>query len=128
MKSTFKFFSLLTIAAALFAPALHAGPGVTGPAPKEAFLIPVKDNWEIVGSKPGTTGALPETLMLIALQGLANTDAPRVYIEYPETWHFHDFNPLKDFYATRYGVKFTRLDRSEERRVGKECRSRWSPY
>ena len=22
----------------------------------------------------------------------------------------------------------TRLDRSEERRVGKECRSRWSPY
>src|ERR1041385_2301029 len=24
----------------------------------------------------------------------------------------------------RYGVK----DRSEERRVGKECRSRWSPY
>ena len=23
---------------------------------------------------------------------------------------------------------FTRLSRSEERRVGKECRSRWSPY
>src|SRR5690348_17704490 len=23
---------------------------------------------------------------------------------------------------------FVRLDRSEERRVGKECRSRWSPY
>ena len=22
----------------------------------------------------------------------------------------------------------TRVDRSEERRVGKECRSRWSPY
>ena len=25
------------------------------------------------------------------------------------------------------GVKYTRA-RSEERRVGKECRSRWSPY
>src|SRR2546430_10503942 len=24
--------------------------------------------------------------------------------------------------------KLTELDRSEERRVGKECRSRWSPY
>ena len=23
---------------------------------------------------------------------------------------------------------FTRAERSEERRVGKECRSRWSPY
>jgi len=23
---------------------------------------------------------------------------------------------------------FQRLERSEERRVGKECRSRWSPY
>ena len=26
------------------------------------------------------------------------------------------------------GRSFTRLCRSEERRVGKECRSRWSPY
>ena len=25
-------------------------------------------------------------------------------------------------------VKDLQLDRSEERRVGKECRSRWSPY
>src|SRR5260221_14661979 len=27
-----------------------------------------------------------------------------------------------------YRVGFPRTDRSEERRVGKECRSRWSPY
>ena len=26
------------------------------------------------------------------------------------------------------GIKRTGLTRSEERRVGKECRSRWSPY
>src|ERR1039457_453269 len=25
-------------------------------------------------------------------------------------------------------VEYTECDRSEERRVGKECRSRWSPY
>ena len=24
--------------------------------------------------------------------------------------------------------KLVKIDRSEERRVGKECRSRWSPY
>src|SRR3712207_9318184 len=36
---------------------------------------------------------------------------------------FTDPDPDKD------GVSaWTRADRSEERRVGKECRSRWSPY
>ena len=28
----------------------------------------------------------------------------------------------------RFGNAFIMKDRSEERRVGKECRSRWSPY
>jgi hypothetical protein len=88
---------VLAALAPLYAVSLHPGP-----APKEAWLVPVKDNWAI-------SGALPENSLLLSLQGLANTDAPRVYIEYPEAWHFHDFLPLKDFYATRHGVKFTRL-------------------
>ncbi len=102
MKSSFSLVLKFLFAAAVLAPVAHAVPGVTGPAPKEAWLIPVKGNWQI-------SGALPENAFLIGLQGLANTDAPRVYIEYPEDWHFHDFNPLKDFYAQRYGIKFTRL-------------------
>ncbi|MDB6169420.1 MAG: hypothetical protein JWM88_2284 [Verrucomicrobia bacterium] len=101
MKLSARFFAIVSVAG-LLAVSLRAIPGVAGPAPKAAFLLPVKDNWEIAG-------ALPENAMLIGLQGLANTDAPRVYVEYPETWHFHDFNPLRDFYATRYGVKWTRL-------------------
>ena len=28
----------------------------------------------------------------------------------------------------QFGIKISDEDRSEERRVGKECRSRWSPY
>ena len=38
---------------------------------------------------------------------------------------------IKQVPDTKGGVKFNTdgtLDRSEERRVGKECRSRWSPY
>ena len=33
-------------------------------------------------------------------------------------------------YLHSHGIDSTRVpnDRSEERRVGKECRSRWSPY
>ena len=30
--------------------------------------------------------------------------------------------------VTGSGKTFTMANRSEERRVGKECRSRWSPY
>src|SRR2546426_1938625 len=33
----------------------------------------------------------------------------------------------RDFYQCDTGINTQRL-RSEERRVGKECRSRWSPY
>src|SRR2546426_12255944 len=40
--------------------------------------------------------------------------------------------PWVEFEATNLGVAPVALeptiDRSEERRVGKECRSRWSPY
>ena len=36
-------------------------------------------------------------------------------------------NPLKPF-AFRSGEHAVPWCRSEERRVGKECRSRWSPY
>ena len=36
------------------------------------------------------------------------------------------FVPIKDVFKYSYGENFT--TRSEERRVGKECRSRWSPY
>ena len=43
----------------------------------------------------------------------------------------HDLNLLLEF-ADRLAImkngKIVELDRSEERRVGKECRSRWSPY
>ena len=35
---------------------------------------------------------------------------------------------IKKIYGREIGWEEKELDRSEERRVGKECRSRWSPY
>ena len=35
---------------------------------------------------------------------------------------------LEDYCLDRFEDKATLPTRSEERRVGKECRSRWSPY
>ena len=37
------------------------------------------------------------------------------------------FVPSYDSAAVSSGIKYEKV-RSEERRVGKECRSRWSPY
>ena len=36
--------------------------------------------------------------------------------------------PAEAFHLHRQGGRGRRTGRSEERRVGKECRSRWSPY
>ena len=42
-----------------------------------------------------------------------------------DTWELQ----LNYGYGWEYTLtEFTREERSEERRVGKECRSRWSPY
>jgi len=40
---------------------------------------------------------------------------------------YKDANTLRQF-VTERGKIIPRRIRSEERRVGKECRSRWSPY
>lgn len=106
MKTKQSYLALFLLALAVLVPAAHAIPGVPGPAPKEAYIIPVENNWELKGK-------LPVQLMLISLQGLANTDAPRVFVEYPPEWHFHDFIPVKDFYRDHYGIKFTRLETPE---------------
>ena len=49
-------------------------------------------------------------------------DVKDFYYDLPQELIAQD--PLEDRSSSRLMV----LDRSEERRVGKECRSRWSPY
>ena len=41
------------------------------------------------------------------------------------------YGPFNKWFWEKWTATFKKkpkLDRSEERRVGKECRSRWSPY
>src|SRR2546426_11401066 len=40
---------------------------------------------------------------------------------------FHNIKDVLSYQASKV-FKFEEQERSEERRVGKECRSRWSPY
>jgi len=52
----------------------------------------------------------------------------RVGLASPSTVHAHLANLERAGYLKRDPTKPRALERSEERRVGKECRSRWSPY
>ena len=44
------------------------------------------------------------------------------FLSYEEAVTYFDFDTAASNWCTNFGM------RSEERRVGKECRSRWSPY
>ena len=63
--------------------------------------------------------------------GLASPDQIRAWsygeVKKPETINYRTLKPERDglFCERIFGPT---KDRSEERRVGKECRSRWSPY
>jgi len=69
---------------------------------KEAFVMTLVDNWELESK-------LPENVFLISLQGLANTDAPRLYFLYPDTWDFRFTPSVLDFYKTKLNYTFTEL-------------------
>ena len=48
---------------------------------------------------------------------------------YNEAMSQHLLNPVEDLVQVlKTPIKLAKSSRSEERRVGKECRSRWSPY
>src|SRR5574337_895815 len=64
---------------------------------------------------------LGESLWELEQKAPAEAAFQRVIKEFPDS----DMAPLA---AKRIGITFVQAPRSEERRVGKECRSRWSPY
>ena len=97
MKLSRTFFLLLLIPSALF-----GVPGQPRPAPTSAYAFTLHDNWQLQGE-------LPVNALIISLQGLANTDGARLYLDYPEKWEFHEFSKVKGFYQQRYGMKFTEL-------------------
>ena len=51
-------------------------------------------------------------------------------IKHKDHFHGSDLEKIEQIYGIKKEeiVSFSANVRSEERRVGKECRSRWSPY
>ena len=72
-----------------------AGPG-------EKYVMTLGENWEI-------SGGLPESAMLISLQGVANVGEPRLYFRYPPKWDFTFCDPLLAYYRSSRGMEFREL-------------------
>lgn len=71
-------------------------------APAQATIVPLSENWRMDGD-------IPTNILLISLQGLANRDAPRLYLEYPTHWQWEIVRPLITFMEKRHGTSFERL-------------------
>lgn len=72
-----------------------------------AYVMQMSDNWLLEGD-------LPEQAMLISLQGLANREAPNLYLEYGPEWPWQITKPLRGFYEDTHHFQFTTLDTAEE--------------
>lgn len=71
-------------------------------APPTATIVPLSDNWRLDGD-------VPVHALLISLQGLANRESPRLYLEYPLNWQWEIVRPLIGFLERRHGIAFQRL-------------------
>jgi hypothetical protein len=73
---------------------------------KNAYVMHLENHWTVADD-------LDRNAFLISLQGLANTDAPRLYFVYPEDWEFGFTAHLYDFYEKGLDYTFTELKTPE---------------
>lgn len=59
-------------------------------------------------------GGLPEKVLLLSLQGLANRSAPQFYVIHPRDYQWEITEPLFEFYQRKHGVAFTELKTADE--------------
>ncbi|HQY04718.1 MAG TPA: GxGYxYP family putative glycoside hydrolase [Lacunisphaera sp.] len=74
---------------------------------KAAFVMRWNLDWQVAGG-------LPEKVLLLSLQGLANRTAPQLYIVHPPEFQWEITGPLFSFYERKHGVKFTELKTADE--------------
>ncbi len=73
---------------------------------KDAYVMHLENHWTVADD-------LDRNAFLISLQGLANTDAPRLYFVYPDDWVFRFTPDLYQFYQKDLDYTFTELKTPE---------------
>lgn len=76
-------------------------------AQRPAWFMHFDQNWNL-------DGGLPEKVLLLSLQGLANRTAPQLYIVHPPQYQWEITGPLFDFYQRKHHVAFTELKTADE--------------
>lgn len=91
----------------LFVTLLLTGSFAAADSAKQAWVMHWNLDWNV-------TGGLPEKVMLLSLQGLANRAAPQLYIVHPRDYQWEITEPLFDFYQRKHGVQFTEIKTAGE--------------
>ncbi|MBI4623770.1 MAG: hypothetical protein HY736_11225, partial [Verrucomicrobia bacterium] len=86
-------FLTAVVAPATSASAAESGP--TGPG-RSAYVMQFDGDWRVAGG-------LPEKVLLLSLQGLANRTEPRLYVVHPRDFQWEITEPLFNFYERRHG-------------------------
>ena len=76
-------------------------------AGRAAHVMHFDGDWRVAGG-------LPETILLLSLQGLANRTEPRLYVVHPKDYQWEITEPLFNFYERRHGVRFTEVKSAAE--------------
>src|SRR6478736_9399184 len=77
------------------------------PAARSAAYMRWDLDWRVAGG-------LPEKVLLLSLQGLANRAAPQFYVIHPHDYQWEITEPLFEFYQRKHGVQFTELKTADE--------------
>ncbi len=99
--------TLLSLLAAwlVFIPALRAADAAAAPASatgRRAWVMHFDGDWQVARG-------LPEKVLLVSLQGLANRSAPQLYIVHPKDFQWEITEPLFEFYQRKHHVAFTEI-------------------
>ncbi|RKX29423.1 MAG: hypothetical protein DRP71_16290 [Verrucomicrobia bacterium] len=73
---------------------------------RQAWVMNFDLDWDVAGG-------LPEKALLISLQGLANREAPQLYIVHPPDFQWEITEPLYEFYERKHHVDFTEIERAD---------------
>ncbi len=109
MKLLKHLITLVALAAGLTSPALQAGgkAEVSQNYGVDAWFMNFDLDWRVAGG-------LPEKALLVSLQGLANRNAPQLYIVHPPDFQWEITGPVFEFYQRKHGVKYHELETADE--------------
>jgi len=68
----------------------------------DAYLMHMSEDWTLEGD-------LPAHSLILSLQGIANREEPRLYLEYGPSWTWRITGPLREFFERKHGFTFTTL-------------------